>query len=197
MSSLSKPAANISADSQISLTKMSTDIDSLVGSYLSLWTDTRGRKEWRKCYITKEIADFLAAHKTKNGIGKTSPTQQVVSLLNSFTSGRSYHTIGQFDDGKPEQPLKKLQPISPEGPNIWEMRTTDVRVFGWVHTTENTFIAVLAELKMNLVDSQDKALPMEYGIMIFHVLFWIKQHSIDPKFIWKKNNDYACLHFRA
>jgi hypothetical protein len=141
--------------------------------------------------------DFLKAHTAKNGIGKTSPTQQVVSLLDSFTSGRSYHAIGQFDDGKPEQPLKKLQPISPDGPNVWEMRTTDVRVFGWVHTTKNTFIAVLAELKMNLVDSQDEALPMEYGIMIFYVLSWIKQRSIDPKSIWKKNNDDACIHFRA
>ena len=66
-----------------------------------------------------------------------SPYEQVEQILYDFVTGRPMAYGVDY---------KKLEPI---GQNVWELKTPDVRVFGWL-VRKRHFVAVCGDLKDNL-----------------------------------------------
>ncbi|MDF1599686.1 hypothetical protein PZ895_07840 [Mesorhizobium sp. YIM 152430] len=71
------------------------------------------------------------------------PAQQALAILQSYNAGHAF--IGS----------RMFQRMSPSSDDIWEMRTPDLRFFGWV-PTRDCFIAVKGDLFENL--KNDKSL---------------------------------------
>ncbi|MFT9070593.1 MAG: hypothetical protein ABF446_09880, partial [Acetobacter orientalis] len=170
---------------------------SKISKNVSVWRSQKSKKITRLCFLSNEVLSFLKQEHTNRIRGKTSIKMQAVNLLESIATTPNLASVGQFTDAKPMFPIRKLKPTVPSGPNVWEMRTTDVRLFGWVHTIPNVFFVTFPELKQYLVDKHDVALPMEYDRMIFYVLDWLKTESVDNDLIWKKDNADAPIHFRV
>ena len=78
------------------------------------------------------------------GLGSTwdievAPDQQVDALFEVYTSGEVLTYQWQF---------KSINPI---GEGVWELKTADIRIFGWFHALD-CFIAVVADTKQNILD---------------------------------------------
>jgi hypothetical protein len=62
------------------------------------------------------------------------PAQQVDALLEVYASGDELTYSWQF------------KPLTPIGEGVWELKTADVRIFGWFRS-QNCFIGVVADTK--------------------------------------------------
>jgi hypothetical protein len=82
------------------------------------------------------FATALKTEATKRG-RNTSPYEQVEQLFYEFIVGQPMAYSVNY---------RKLEPISR---NVWELKTVDVRVFGWL-TRKCHFLAVCGEFKDNL-----------------------------------------------
>jgi len=81
--------------------------------------------------------------------GDLGPNAQAERVFDSYAAGDSFIRLGQ--EGK-DPCFVKCDPKYPAGPHIWEMRTEDVRIFGWFPTNpDSTFIAIEARRKADLV----------------------------------------------
>ncbi len=95
-----------------------------------------------------------------------SPRQQAASILKLFITGKPFTGTGMF---------KRLSPSSDD---VWEMRTPDLRFFGWV-PKKDVFLAVRGDVFENL--KNDKSLYEKHRIETKDV-----RHSIDldePKYL--------------
>ena len=72
--------------------------------------------------------------------GRLSPDEQLYDLLRRFLSG------GRLEYG---HDLHELEPLEHD---VWELKTTDVRIFGWF-PGKCEFVAVSADLKKSIMDS--------------------------------------------
>jgi len=71
--------------------------------------------------------------------GRQSPSEQVDELLYQFITG---------------QPLRDkydLHPLNPDHLGVWELKTTDVRIFGWFQVRD-VFIAINGAMAKQLKD---------------------------------------------
>ncbi|MBS1050492.1 hypothetical protein [Gluconobacter japonicus] len=178
------------------LTKESIDVYPLVEQVIWPWKNTRKRQPiYRTCYCSQQVLDFIEHNKDRRSLGTTSIGQQTKSILNQFVSTPNYAAIGQFTDAKPLGPITKMRPVVFSGPNVWEMRTTDVRIFGWIHVTPNIFVAICAVTKDELVDENGIEIPEAYDKKIDYVVAWRDYYSIDASVVWKGIGDDAPKHF--
>lgn len=102
----------------------------------------RRQQEDRYIYLGPRLVDWLST--VLPGLGSTwkieeSPAEQLDSLLADFCAGAPL-LVGHM--------FKALQPI---GRGVWELKTAEVRVFGWFHRTD-VFIGSNADLKARIVE---------------------------------------------
>ncbi|KQT48767.1 hypothetical protein ASG43_07890 [Aureimonas sp. Leaf454] len=98
---------------------------------------TLGKREFydRDLYIVPELKTwFSTVLPTLVQIDESDiqPKLQVASLLKQFVTGRQLQKYRQF---------KRLKPI---GRDVWELKSPDVRIFGWFFR-KDFFIAVCAD----------------------------------------------------
>lgn len=107
-----------------------------------LWVDPHGPMGERCFYLTQDLFDFIHAlphHSSKHG--RLSDRQQAVLLMNLFTRNAAIEDLqyaGKF------RTIGKMRPRARRGPNVWELRTTDFRIFGYVPNLPHCFVGVLA-----------------------------------------------------
>src|SRR5262249_49768391 len=65
---------------------------------------------------------------------EVSPAEQFDALLETYASGETLTFAWQF------------KPLNPVGDGVWELKTADLRVFGWFHKFD-CFVAVCADTK--------------------------------------------------
>jgi hypothetical protein len=99
-------------------------------------------QEERLIYASKKFRDWIV--KVLPGLGSTwnveeLPDQQVDALFEDFTSGIVLTYSHQF---------KCLNPV---GDGVWELKTADVRIFGWFYAMD-CFIAIVADTKQHILD---------------------------------------------
>ena len=91
--------------------------------------------------------------------------------------------------------FRKLAPKRPEGPNVWELRTWDVRLFGWFPGPPNTFMGVCVALKKDLLLPNGDDDPAAYRSRIDEVVAWRSSHGL-TKHVWKLTKDALPLHLK-
>lgn len=101
-----------------------------------------GAQEERLIYASQRFRDWIL--QTLPTLGSTwnleeLPDQQLDALFQVFTSGEMLTHVHQF---------KCLNPI---GEGVWELKTADIRIFGWFHAMD-CFVAVVADTKQNILD---------------------------------------------
>lgn len=103
---------------------MSTLMDLVTrGDLTSFEDDTDRSPPWRRIYATpaaaRRMEHDLPRMTTMLSGGKTSPAQQVDALLARFSNGGRLCHYSDF------------HVLTPKGNGIWELKTVDVRLFGW------------------------------------------------------------------
>lgn len=104
----------------------------------------------RTLYASRRVVRFCNNAATDGRErGDLGPSAQAERVFDSYAAGDSFIRLGQ--EGK-DPCFVKCDPKYPAGPHIWEMRTEDVRIFGWFPIDPNSvFIAVEARRKADLV----------------------------------------------
>ncbi|MFQ5534690.1 MAG: hypothetical protein ACE5EM_07715 [Sphingomonadales bacterium] len=95
---------------------------------------------YRMLYASPQFLNWLERqlkNEPKDRHRNISPYEQVNQLFYEFVCGSQM----VYDEN-----MKKLKPL---GSNVWEMKTTDVRIFGYFYRTAK-FIAVCGEMKKRL-----------------------------------------------
>jgi hypothetical protein len=77
----------------------------------------------------KWLGQLLDGAEPKKRLGETTPAEQVDQLFYSFLSGKSLIYVRQFRE------------IRAEKNAVWELKTPDVRIFGWF-LKKDCFVAV-------------------------------------------------------
>jgi hypothetical protein len=77
-------------------------------------------------WLQKELSDAVSQHNLDQ-----TPSEQVDALLESYCSGKELIYEWTFRD------------IKPIGSGVWELKTADVRIFGWFHQ-KDVFVGVAA-----------------------------------------------------
>lgn len=117
---------------------------------------------------------------------------QLATKLNGFVAGRSLPVLGAMDT---DPAFRKLEPDAPEGPCVWELRTWDVRLFGWFPGPPNTWIGVKPMLKRDLVLPDGTADPEAYAAQIAEVVAWRRAHGMEHQ-IWRLGKDDLLIHLK-
>lgn len=151
------------------------------------WDPPDGEEFHRCCYVTLQVGVFLRSSegKVRDRSHRLSARQQLATKLNGFVAGRSLPVLGAMDT---DPAFRKLVPDAPEGPCVWELRTLDVRLFGWFPGTPNTWIGVKAILKRDLVLSDGTADADAYAAQIAEVVAWRRQHHMEQQ-VWRLGKD--------
>jgi len=92
----------------------------------------------RLLYATPEFAAWVAATLptlARDWDGKQDPWEQVDDLLSRFVAGDA------LSHGRPGGDLAELEPLDHD---VWELRTTDIRIFGWF-VCRDVFVAVAGD----------------------------------------------------
>jgi hypothetical protein len=102
----------------------------------------RRQQEFRRFYASERLKnwmqkDLLAANSTW-GI-ESRPAEQLDAILNVFISG----DVLTFN--------WDIKPIRPIGAAVWELKTQDLRLFGWFPIFD-CFVGVAADLTQNVKD---------------------------------------------
>jgi hypothetical protein len=160
---------------------------------LTRWEPSDDEEVHRCCYLAEAVFAFLRSEKAQLfDWGKLKPAQQIASKLDAFVSGDHLASLGMRDN---LPVFRKLQPKRPEGPNIWELRTWDVRLFGWFPGPRNTFVGVVAALKKDLLLGDGSENPNAYRERIDEVAAWRTEYDLDQH-IWKLTEDDLPLHLK-
>lgn len=85
-------------------------------------------------WLDGELADLGSTWRIE-----TSPREQVAAYIDEFVSGGWLEMT------------KRVRQINPVGEGVWELKTADVRIFGWF-ARRDCFIAVLGIPKQRLMD---------------------------------------------
>lgn len=98
----------------------------------------------RRVYVSEDFEDWVCdvLPNVSRDRGGLAPHEQVDELLNEFVLGRPL----AYEVGR-----KVLDPVTNY---VWELKTADVRVFGWF-PKKGTFVAVCGELKKHLTKRID------------------------------------------
>jgi len=100
------------------------------------------QQEFRTIYLSERLRNWLAVTLPTLGSTwklETLPEQQLDALLNVYGSGETLTFDWHF------KPLNFL------GNGIWELKTADLRIFGWF-PRKDVFIAVDADTKQRILD---------------------------------------------
>lgn len=149
----------------------------------------------RCCYITQQVKAFLLSDAAKKpDWGRLTPARQLVSVLDGFVAGESLARLGQHVN----PPLfRKMKPRRRDtGPNVWELRTTDVRLFGWFPGPPNTFVGVVATMKRELLRPDGSNDDAQYAAHIANVAAWRTQQGCDH-LVWRLDQDDLPVHLKC
>lgn len=87
----------------------------------------RGQQEWRRIYVLPEariwMEGVLPTLESELGL-ETSPIEQLDAFLSTYCAGDTL-TYG-----------RQFRPIMHVGAGIWELKTPDLRLFGWFHSKD-------------------------------------------------------------
>ncbi|WP_139834709.1 hypothetical protein [Thalassospira sp. MCCC 1A03138] len=107
----------------------------------------------RYIYATPEVAQFveeeLGNAQTLYPENSVSPAEQLDDVFHQYCSGGSITVAGAcywMGANKRHDNLKELR-IAPK--DVWEFKTTDLRIFGWFHEV-NIFIVTNIKMKSTL-----------------------------------------------
>jgi hypothetical protein len=99
--------------------------------------------------------------------------------------------LNYYSTGGPLTFLRQFSPIHYRGQGVWELKTADVRVFGWFHK-QDWFIAVLGDMAWRV---------KEFGLYKSHgkavVDFRNKLPLDEPKFVQGKDPKNVVSNFLA
>jgi hypothetical protein len=93
--------------------------------------------EDRFIYVSTGLKDWLQQQLPNIGSTwdiETTPAEQFDALLEVYASGEALTFGWQF------------RPLNPIGDGVWELKTADLRIFGWFHR-QDCFIGVCADTK--------------------------------------------------
>lgn len=93
------------------------------------------RQPHRSLYVTPDLARWINGDLARHPLSKraVSPVEQIADFMDRFV-------------GEPVMHINDFQQIKPAGAHVYEMKTTDVRVYGWFPAAR-VFIAVEGALK--------------------------------------------------
>jgi hypothetical protein len=125
-------------------------------------------QEWRMIYMSPRLAQWMqndlpnlqSAWKVE-----VDPTQQLDALVEEFCSGAT------LDYGTQFHPIQHVQD------GIWELKTPDLRIFGWFHVRD-CFVGWRAEFANHV-----KKYGLYYGLAGETAHFRNQLNLNDPKFI--------------
>jgi hypothetical protein len=146
-------------------------------------------------YATTQVEKWLGRMRNqKPDRGATAPTTQLISKFDAIVEGATHGMLSASDT---PPAFRKLRPTSPSGPNVWELRTTDVRLFGWFPGSPRTFIGVIACLKKDLLltDGSGQEDNSKYEKRINAVVRWRSQNGLEGH-VWFKGQDDVPTLFR-
>lgn len=106
--------------------------------------DCLGQPE-RLLFMAPEFVDWLDDvlwKEKKDRSRDLTPYEQVENMFTQFVSNPGFTGVGDFIS------------IKPQAQGVYEMKTTDVRVFGWFYRPQQ-FIAVTGEMKKRLKGRRD------------------------------------------
>ncbi len=159
------------------------------------WVPADSEGLHRCCYVTAEVRAFLASPAALvRDWGSLPPRRQLMSKLDAFVEGDHWAVLAAADT---PPAFRKLHPARPEGPNVWEMRTWDVRLFGWFPGPRNTFVGVWPALKKDLLRADGSGVedPALYQAGIESVVQFRRKHGLDT-YIWKGAQDDLPIHLK-
>lgn len=157
-----------------------------VAAALIRWVPSDDEDLHRCCYITNAVQAFLAAPRAQlPDWGTLRPAQQLASKLDAFVGGDHLAALG-MQDSPPA--FRKLRPRGANGPNVWELRTWDVRLFGWFPGPLNTFVGVAPALKKDLLLPDGSENSAAYQAHIDEVVTWRLTHGLEQH-VWKLTED--------
>jgi hypothetical protein len=149
-----------------------------VSEDLSPWELTDGLLNERYLYAGKEAVEFYvslpddAADRSK----RLSAAQQAAQIFDMFCRGQSLHEM-----------MLEFRPVfKPIGAHVWEVRTPDLRVFGWFPTRGN-FVAVFGKWKREMEGARNApegASLMSYAEARAKVVTWRHAHGM-ANHVWK------------
>ena len=93
------------------------------------------QQEFREIFMSPKLRDWMAKVLSELGSSwkiELTPEEQVFALTEIFAAGRPLAFGTQFN---PLRPIKN---------GVWELKTADVRIFGWFHRRDR-FVAVVAD----------------------------------------------------
>jgi hypothetical protein len=128
----------------------------------------RRQQPCRAIYVSERLGIWLRDDLPNLGSTwniEASPAEQLDAKLNIFVSGETL----TFD--------YDLKPIQPIGQGVWELKTEDLRVFGWFPSVD-VFIGVVADTAQRIKD-----IGLYAGYRNEVVLFRKKLDLSEPKFI--------------
>lgn len=145
---------------------------------------------WRRCYVSTLIEAWLVSDASLGkDWGDISYRAQVESRLSAFVEGAALATMN-WD--KPDPAFRKL---TPQAANVWELRTTDIRIFGWFPADQNTWVAVEAVRKKDLQTPDGQDDPAAYAAAIKGVQQWRQTNGMEPYVAYITEADLP-LHLR-
>ena len=128
----------------------------------------RRQQEFRRLYASKRLmrwmqTDLMAAGSTWKI--ESTPAEQLDAILNVFVSGE----VLTFSDN--------FRPLRPIGESVWEIKTADVRIFGWFPMLD-CFVGVVADLAQRV-----KEIGLYAGYRGEVIRFRNKLDLDEPKFL--------------
>jgi hypothetical protein len=112
------------------------------GTVVRIDVELDGRLRWRELYAypLEGSPNFLVCwlqntlpNLESMGIGEDeTPVEQLYGLLDLYLTGEQLNLGDNY------------KPMHPHGDGVWELRTTDVRIFGWFPIRDH-FVAVIAD----------------------------------------------------
>lgn len=137
----------------------------------------------RALYASRRVVRFCdLAMADGRERGDLDPCAQAERVFDSYSTGDSFIRLGQT--GK-DPCFVKCEPSYPAGPHVWEMRTVDVRIFGWFPADPNSaFVAVEARRKADLVTANGATDRPRYDRIIKAVAWWRATAELHH-YVWK------------
>lgn len=99
-------------------------------------------QEERLIYMSDRVANWLVNELPEMGSSwdiETPPDEQLSALVQEYASGAILTYEWQF------------KPLNPIGEGVWELKTADLRVFGWF-PCKDCFVAVVADRKDRILE---------------------------------------------
>ncbi|WP_223177799.1 hypothetical protein [Sphingobium sp. KCTC 72723] len=98
--------------------------------------------EARTIYMFKKVRDQIAdrvQHAASDRQLETSPMEQLDAVFTDFCDGTELYTSEQF------------KCLNPKSKGVWEIKTPDVRMFGWFYL-KDVFIATSVDTKHRILE---------------------------------------------